>query len=371
MKIVADRDIYNVTESFSSFGELELFPGRDIGPEQIEDADALLVRTTTPVNSDLLENSTVRFVGSASAGIDHLDIKWLDNNEIQYCHAPGCNADAVVDYFFSAISQLAEKESWHWLDKTVGIVGCGNVGSRLANRLSGLGMPFAVYDPFLDNAHNHAVNFKSFDEVMRCDIVTLHTPLTNTGTHPTYHLINEEILESLSSNTILINASRGAVVDNKALDAVLKQREDFKVILDVWEDEPEINNSLLDKVSLGTPHIAGYSEKGKFRATHSVLEGFCKHFSIALPEATSPVKNRELVISHAHEKKVSDFLIRMILEAYSISADSLSSAITSADFDRLRNSYKFRAEFSDYQVASDKLPLTINNKCKALGFRLN
>lgn len=371
MKIVADRDIYNVTELFSSFGELDLLPGRDIGPEHIEDADALLVRTTTPVNSDLLKNSTVRFVGSASAGVDHLDIKWLDNNAIQYCHAPGCNADAVVDYFFSAIALLAEKNSWQWLDKTVGIVGCGNVGSRLANRLTALGLPFAVYDPFLDNAHNHAAHFKSFDEVMQCEIVTLHTPLTSTGAYPTYHLINEQIMESLSSNTILVNAARGAVVDNKALDAALKQRPDIKVVLDVWEDEPGINTSLLNKVSLGTPHIAGYSEKGKLRATQSVLEGFCKHFSMALPATTSPVKNRELVINLEHEMKEGDLLVRIILQAYSISADSLESSVTNVDFDRLRNSYDFRAEFSDYQVSIDKLPLAIINKCRALGFKLN
>ena len=370
MKIVADRDIHGVTDKFSSFGEIQLLPGRDIAPEHIEDADALLVRTITQVNSELLKNSSVSFVGTASAGIDHLDIKWLDKNAIGYCHAPGCNADAVVDYFFSAMALLAEQNDWCWLDKTVGIVGCGNVGSRLANRLSAMEVPFAVYDPFLNSAHNHADNFRSFEEVMQCEIVTLHTPLTSTGPYPTYHMINAQILDSLSRNTILVNASRGAVVDNQALDSVLKHRLDIKAVLDVWEDEPRISRSLLQKVSLGTPHIAGYSAKGKFRATQSVLEGFCKHFSIALPSENIRAGNREIEVNLEAEEKGGDLLNKLILQAYSISADSLDSSVTSTDFDSLRNNYEFRAEFSDYLIATDKLPAGISAKCQGLGFRL-
>ena len=288
MKIVADENMPLVKELFSPYGEVVTIPGRDLGPEQVNDADVLLVRSVTPVNAKLLDGSSVRFVGSATIGTDHVDQAYLQQQGIRFTNAPGCNANAVVQYVLSVLFTLRP----NWMSQTVGIVGCGNVGGRLFQTLQKLGVNCRCYDPFLDKAEN--AHLVSFEEVIQSDILCLHTPLTTDGLYPTFHLFNETVLAQLASNTLLINAGRGAVVDNQALLGVMQQQS-LQVALDVWEGEPNILLPLLERVDIGTPHIAGYSYDGKVNGTTMVRDAFCAWMGKEVTEPTLGLRQEQLI----------------------------------------------------------------------------
>ncbi|KZZ47719.1 erythronate-4-phosphate dehydrogenase, partial [Oleiphilus sp. HI0085] len=275
MKIVADENIPLLTRFFGDLGDIVKLPGREIKAEHLSDADFLIVRSVTKVNRELLENSSVKFVGTCTIGIDHIDTDYLDQQGIRYCNAPGCNANSVVEYVLSCLSILTETHSLDLGSVTVGIVGYGNVGSLLAARLEKLGIKFKACDPFLDDD-----SLVSFEEVMRCDLISLHVPLSKEGTHPTYHMIDKQVLESLQPEQILINSSRGPVIDNDDLNDFLDHQPQFTAILDVWEREPELNVELARKVFIGTPHIAGYSFDGKVLGTEMVYRALCQFLGL-------------------------------------------------------------------------------------------
>ncbi|KZZ72600.1 erythronate-4-phosphate dehydrogenase, partial [Oleiphilus sp. HI0128] len=263
------------TRFFGDLGDIVKLPGREIKAEHLSDADFLIVRSVTKVNRELLENSSVKFVGTCTIGIDHIDTDYLDQQGIRYCNAPGCNANSVVEYVLSCLSILTETHSLDLGSVTVGIVGYGNVGSLLAARLEKLGIKFKACDPFLDDD-----SLVSFEEVMRCDLISLHVPLSKEGTHPTYHMIDKQVLESLQPEQILINSSRGPVIDNDDLNDFLDHQPQFTAILDVWEREPELNVELARKVFIGTPHIAGYSFDGKVLGTEMVYRALCQFLGL-------------------------------------------------------------------------------------------
>jgi len=371
MKIIADQDIYQVEDYFSCLGELVLLPGREISQQDLVDADALLVRTVTQVNKELVGNTSVKFVGSASSGFDHIDKLILEEKGIHFEHAPGCNANAVVDYFFAALAWFNLNYQVDWQKKTVGIIGAGNVGSRLAARLQKLGMDFSIYDPFLHSDHELAPSFASLENVLQHDIITLHTPLTYTGDYPTHHLLNRKRLAGLKNDALLINACRGEVVDNQALLEILQETSDLKVALDVWELEPGINPALLDKVQIGTPHIAGYSTNGKLNGTRKIYDDFCRFFSIANKgDQDSPT--RLLMQGETGSTNIETISLN-ILNAYPIEKDFIergqSPQQLAISFDLMRNSYRFRREFSDYALAANTIPLAILEKLKQVGIQ--
>ena len=258
-----------MAEAFGHFGEVRVCAGRAITRDQLRDIDVLLVRSVTEVNESLLSGSVVRFVGSATIGTDHVDLDYLRSRNIHFAYAPGCNADAVVQYVIAVLCSCVPG----WRHKTVGIVGCGNVGSRLLRCLQGLKVSCRVYDPFLDDSRCDALT--DFADVMAADVICLHTPLTLTGAFPTYHMIDSRVLAGIRPDTWLLNAGRGAVIDNKALLDVLCKDSSLQVALDVWEHEPAIDVALLKKVRLGTPHIAGYTVEGKARGTQMILQALC------------------------------------------------------------------------------------------------
>ncbi|MDU7255211.1 MAG: DUF3410 domain-containing protein [Escherichia coli] len=233
-------------------------PGRPIPVAQLADADALMVRSVTKVNESLLGGKPIKFVGTATAGTDHVDEAWLKQAGIGFSAAPGCNAIAVVEYVFSSLLMLAERDGFSLHDRTVGIVGVGNVGRRLQARLEALGITTLLCDPPRADRGDEG-DFRSLDElVQHADILTFHTPLFKDGPYKTLHLADEKLIRSLKPGAILINACRGAVVDNTALLTCLNEGQKLSVVLDVWEGEPELNVELLKKVDIGTPHIAGY-----------------------------------------------------------------------------------------------------------------
>jgi erythronate-4-phosphate dehydrogenase len=348
MKIVADDNMPLVRELFSPYGEVVTCPGRELTAAQLVDADVLLVRSVTPVNAALLKGSPVQFVGSATIGVDHVDIDYLTSKGIQFASAPGCNANAVVQYVLSALCRLRPG----WLGETVGIVGCGNVGGRLYRTLQALGVDCRCYDPFLSASVMGGL--ATFERVLEADILCLHTPLTFDGPYPTHHLLGEAALMNFSPGGLLLNAGRGPVVDNAAL-LRLNRDEQWQVVLDVWESEPEISLPLLEQITIGTPHIAGYSEDGKINGTRMVCEAFCQWLGQSSP--AKPGRDEPVQWLRATS------LAEAVLAVYDIADDDhrMRKALLSASdatavglgFDQLRKTYPARREFQHFGVSVD------------------
>ncbi|MBQ0719039.1 MAG: 4-phosphoerythronate dehydrogenase [Gammaproteobacteria bacterium] len=373
MKIIADENMSAVQEVFAPYGKVETLAGRDIDAASVATADVLLVRSVTRVDEQLLEGSRVRFVGSATIGTDHIDLHYLRQKSIDFAHAPGCNAEAVVQYMFSVFCTLEPQ----WRDKKVGIVGCGNVGGRLFRRLSALGVECQVYDPLLSATDLNGADLSPIEcgalsdlqTVLGADIICLHTPLTRDGRFPTQHLINQQALEEyIRPGALLINAGRGGVIDNAALLAHLRNGADLNVALDVWEGEPDINVDLLQQINLATPHIAGYSLEGRLRGTLMVRDGMCRCLGLALEDglcssAVGLTVGEEGRAGDCLSLEVGQGLDEAILGSYPVAADdrqmrkvlgglgAKSGDRTGVLFDGLRKHYAQRCEFSYYSVS--------------------
>ena len=266
--ILADENMPLVSTLFAEYGNVKVMPGRHITSKDLESIDVLLVRSVTKIDEKLLRGTKVRYVGSATSGIDHLDVNYLNETDIKFDYAPGCNALAVAEYSLSAMSVLCE----NWTNKKVSVIGCGNVGSKLIEALTRFRVSCNYFDPFVER--KDVPKISNFNHITQSDILCFHTPLIEIGEFPTKHLVGREQLESLKPNTIIINAGRGAVISNKALLEFLKARKSIKVALDVWENEPDIDLELLDLVDIGTPHIAGNTVEGKLRGTQMLHQAF-------------------------------------------------------------------------------------------------
>lgn len=374
MKIVADENIPCAEEAFASLGEVTLLPGRGMQPEQVRDADMLLVRSVTAVDQELLEHSAVRFVGSATIGFDHVDRTYLQQRGIGFATAPGCNATSAAEYVVSALLVLAERQDFELAGKSVGIIGCGNVGSRVRERLTALGMHCVVNDPPLQAQGGHG-DFVSLDDVLRADVITVHVPYTRDGAYPTHHLVDVAVLRKLQPGALFINTSRGAVTDNRALDTLLAERDDLSVVLDVWEGEPAINVSLLQRVDLGTPHIAGYSLDGKLRGTEMIYRSACDWFGLPGRWRAADYLPAGSVVE-CNEPGVTAMLRAAVFSTYDIRADdarlrtmlSLPASEQPAYFDQLRKEYPVRREFSTTSVLVDDADSECEPVLRRLGF---
>lgn len=373
MKIVADENLAQLAATFAGAGELLAMPGRAIDAGVVQDADALLVRSVTQVDARLLAGSRCRFVGTATAGIDHVDTTWLAEQGIAFASARGCNAMAVVDYVFSALAHLGERDGFDWRGLSFGIVGCGAIGGRLARKLLALGIDVAIHDPLLDGDHFAAAHFTDFATTLRQDLVTFHTPLTRTGTWPTWHMLDARGLAELRPDTILVNAARGGVIDNASLLAHLQAHPGQRVVLDAWENEPAIALPLLERVGLGTAHIAGYSVEGKVRGTQMIAQAFAAHFGIALPPAQVMAPEPRVLQVDATQPGWRQ-LNALILQAYDVARDdallrqAAASADPAAQFDLLRKNYPVRREFSWFSPAPGLAP-DVRAAAATLGFQ--
>lgn len=268
MKIVADSYIPFLKGLLDDVAQVEYLPPADITAEAVKDADALIIRTRTKCNESLLKDSKVRFIATATIGYDHIDTKYCAENGIEWTNCPGCNADSVNNYIHAALTTIFGESL---KGKTISIIGVGNVGSRVAKMALNLGMKVLLNDPPRE-AKEGSENFVSLKEIQeKADIITIHTPLNK----ETFHIIDENFLESCKNTPLIINAARGEVCDTEAL---LNYKGD--IVLDCWENEPNISLELLEKVALGTPHIAGYSVDGKANGTRMAVEAVCKFFGI-------------------------------------------------------------------------------------------
>lgn len=369
MKIIADENIPYVRDFFSPFGDVITAPGRHLTPEQVQDADILLVRSVTRVGEALLAGSKVRFVGTCTIGVDHLDTDYLRRNHIAYASAPGCNAGGVVQYVLTALTELAS----NWRQKRIGVIGCGNVGGRLCQTLEALKVAYSVYDPFLPKASNPRL--VAVEQALDCDIICVHTPYTTAEPFPTHHMIGFEQLRRLRSGSILLNAGRGGAIDNLALLAHLQADADLRVVLDVWEHEPAVNLALLEMVAIGTPHIAGYSYEGKLNGSAMIHAALTKF--LGMDEDTMG-RHRQALLERLlgpAEVLPGTELNQAVRATYDIAADdrrmreallNASADQVGAAFDHLRKTYPERREFSHFKVVADGPELQMD--LQAAGF---
>ena len=337
MKIVVDDKIPYIRETICQLADETVFlSGAAITADDVRDADVLVVRTRTRCNQQLLEGSKVQLVVTATIGYDHIDTQWLQEAGIRWTNCPGCNSGSVAQYVECALLLLEQQKGLSLHESTIGIVGCGHVGSKVKAVAERLGMQVLVCDPLLDNP-----SFVSLDEIeRRCDVITFHVPLTREGQYATWHMADEDFFHRLSRVPYIINTSRGEVVDNQALLQALLDGRVRDAIIDVWEHEPHPDAALLDKVFIGTPHIAGYSADGKTNADNMVIDAICQHFGLPHPGIIAP------------PALPSDFKYTgSPLDLYNPMIDSQKLKADASQFEQLRNNYPLRREKIDQKVA--------------------
>ncbi|MFT6220892.1 MAG: erythronate-4-phosphate dehydrogenase [Candidatus Endobugula sp.] len=367
IKILGDSQILLFDELFSSLGETATYSGRELSADQLVGVDALITRSTLNVNQALLADSDVKFVGTCTIGVDHLDTDFLYAQNITWANASACNANAVVQYVLSAMAQLSPQ----WMNATVGVIGCGNVGGRVYRRLTALGVHCQVYDPLLSVGLSAEDNpdVVSLEELLQSDIITSHAPLTTAGEFPSYHLLGHQELDQLRPNTVLISAGRGAVIDNQALINRLTDKKDIRVALDVWETEPDISAELLSLVDIATPHIAGHSLEGKEQGTVMVFQQLCQYLGIVPPVNVANIMNTDTSLLPAlsntqvmntdlqNENNMTpeEILNQVLLAAYPIMEDDArlrawhqSGQPMAKYFDRMRKNYPIRREYPHF-----------------------
>ncbi|MCG9598133.1 4-phosphoerythronate dehydrogenase [Vibrio sp. Isolate25] len=351
MKILIDENMPYAEQLFSQLGEVVLKSGRTLTAEDLIDVDALMIRSVTKVNADLIAKANkLKFVGTATAGMDHVDQALLKEKGIFFTAAPGCNKVGVAEYAFSVMMVLAQQQGFSVFDKTVGIIGAGQVGSYLQQCLEGLGIKVLINDPPKQAAGDER-NFTPLDVLLeQADIITIHTPITRDGDFPTHHLINETVLNRLRGDQILINAARGPVVDNTALKARLRKQDGFIAALDVFEFEPEVDMELLPLLAFATPHVAGYGLEGKARGTTMIFNSFCEflnndlraHASELLPTAPVP----ELVLDRAWDEATLHNLTQLVYDVRKDDALFRREISQPGAFDLMRKHYWDRREYS-------------------------
>lgn len=348
LKILADKDIFFINRLFDMDNEIRVCDGRDISTQDLKNIDVLIIRSVTKVNRKLLYNNLPKFVGTTTAGIDHIDQNYLKKNDVKFSYAPGSNAIAVVEYVLTSLFWLAQRNNFFLRDKTVGIVGVGHIGSLLYYRLNSFGIHTLLYDPYVSKIDPNK-NWKSFETlVSESDILTFHTSLTYTGNHSTWHMVNKDVLDALPTNAVLVNTARGEVIDNTALLKVLQCGKKINIILDVWESEPYLLFPLLDYVDIGTAHIAGFTLESKIRSIMSIYNEYCNYFNI--------IKKVDLFnliscsFNYVQINKLDEVWINKLMQfIYDIYQDHIAlknCAIHLGEFDLLRKYHYNRREWS-------------------------
>ena len=380
MKIIADANIPFVLECFSSIGDVEAVGGREITRDVVADADVLLVRSITPVFADLLTGSKVRFVATATIGFDHIDLDFLRRNCIGFASAPGSNANSAAEYVVAALLEIGHRHKISLEGKSIGVIGVGNVGSRVAQKCRALGMEVLLNDPPLYRQTDDA-KYLPIQELFDCDFITFHTPLTFEGIDKTFHLADEDFFNALKTGCVFVNASRGSVVDGAALKSAIQAGRLRAVALDVWENEPNIETELLEMVDIGTPHIAGYSLDGKIAGMIMIYKSACEFFGIEpefdiedfLPEPD--VKTIEL---NPNPENQQDALLETVRKVYSIDRDDMRLRQVLHEpagkkgklFDNLRKNYSVRREFQNTEVIIECTGDSPAKKLSGIGFKV-
>ena len=370
MRILIDENMPVADVLFADFGEVIRVPGRQMTAAQVADADVLLVRSVTRVDAALLEQARrLKFVGTATIGTDHIDQETLAARGIAFSSAPGCNKVSVGEYVISALLVLAERYQLCLAGMTLGIIGAGNTGSSVAAKAQALGMQVCLCDPPLAEAGDPR-DFVPYDVALTCDVVSFHVPLDDDGRYPTRHLLDAERIAQLPAGQFLINASRGEVWDNLSLLLRQQTAEPLRLVMDVWEHEPDILQELIPYTELATPHIAGYSLEGKIMGTYQLYQAYCQFAGLPLTRtwqallpapAVSQVQVQD-PLTAAHIKQ----LVHLVYDVRRDDARFRMAYQGAASFDAMRKQYPERREWSSLLVQGSADP-----RLTALGFSVN
>jgi len=376
MNIVVDENVANAKEVFAEFGDVQLVDGRKITSQYLNNIDVLIVRSITNVNSNLLSGTKVKFVGTATIGSDHIDLIYLKKNNITFTDAKGCNADSVAEYVFTALLKIAVDENIKLNKKSVGVVGIGNIGTRVVNIAEAFGMKVFKNDPPLERK-GIGENYVSLDEILQADIISLHVPLNKGEQDNTIHLLNEQNLGQIREKTIIINTSRGAVIDNNSLHKMIRNKK-LLAVLDVWENETKVNVDLLNITKIGSAHIAGYSLDGKVNGTRMIYEALC-NFTGKTPSwkpELQEVENKELFLDDSKNDELK--IYNLLRTAYDIEEDDkrmrnllkVKREEMGNYFDQLRKEYPVRREFSNYIIILREGERHLKKILKSLRFKV-
>lgn len=373
MKVIIDDKIPYIQGALEPFAEVVYLPGKATTPEIAKDADAIITRTRTKCNASLLEGSSVKMIATATIGYDHIDTAYCEKTGIEWVNAPGCNSWSVAQYIMAALHTLALKKNIELSKLTIGVIGAGNVGSKVARLCKIIGMKVLVNDPPRQRAEGD-VGFVSLKEIQdKADIVTFHTPLTHEGIYKTFHLANDEFLSGCKDGLIFINSSRGEVNDTEAIKKGLTSGKIAEAIIDCWENEPNIDLELLERAFISTPHIAGYSKDGKANGTSMSIQAISRKFGLGidnwvcsdveLPQVTNIKINGE-------GKTTQQIIAEAILFTYPILEDSARLKNSPKTFENQRGDYPIRREFPVYKILPTNVNPQILDILLALGFNI-
>lgn len=381
MKIICSTNIPYAEEAFGRLGEVVVLEPRAITREQVRDADILCVRSTTSVNRALLEGSGVRFVGTATIGTDHMDTAYMESAGITWRSAAGCNANSVSEYVAAALLSLARRHGLRLEGRTLGVVGVGNVGKLVVEKAKALGLRVLQNDPPRQEKEGDSIFLPLRMVLEESEIVTLHTPLTMTGKHKTFHMANAAFFEALKPGAVFINSARGAVMESDALLGAICRGSVSHAVLDTWEGEPDFRQDVLDRADLATPHIAGHSFDGKVAGTLMIYREACRFLGVNAdwsPEALLPepvVPSLRLDAAGKDDERVLCDIVRAV---YDIEADDRRMRCAAdadegrrrRNFERMRREYPVRREFRFTRVEIAGGCVGLEKKVSGLGFRL-
>ena len=385
MQFVVDEEIPFGREAFSHLGSVTLLPGRAMTREALREAHALIVRSVTKVDATLLADTNVQFVGTATTGVEHIDREYLAARDIGFAAALGCNANAVAEYVLTALLVTAHAKGLVLSGKTLGIIGVGRIGSLVAAKAPALGMQTLLHDPPLARATGDR-QYRPLAEILRADFITLHVPLTLDGPDATFHLIGADELAHMATSSILINTARGEVVDNAALLKALTGETLGGAVMDVWEREPAIDWNLLNHVTLGTPHVAGYSSDAKINGTVMLYYACCRFWGIEpswspppdLPTTLAPVTVPHLAFD-ADGKDFQTLAHDIITTLYDLPGDharmqdalAVPEPLRLRAFDQLRRDYPHRREFAFSPISIKGGDRNLFARLQTLGIHAN
>ena len=372
MLIVADSKIPFLNSVFEPYADVRYLDPGEITPETVCDADALIIRTRTKCAATLLDGSRVSMIATATIGTDHIDAAYCAAHGIEWTGAPGCNAASVAQYMTSALLRVSLRHNVDLRGKTLGVIGCGNVGTKVAAAAAALGMNVLVNDPPRAEREGNT-GFVPLERIQQdADFISLHVPLMHSGPHRTFHLADGEFFRNLRKQPFFFNTSRGDVTDGNALKDAIVTNRIAGAVLDVWPGEPDIDRGLLSLAELATPHIAGYSTDGKANGTSMAVRAVAKHFGIEpllnfvpaeIPAPADPVVTLDSASVHP--------LADAVFASYDVATDDAALRASPESFEALRGSYRVRREFPAYTVRSDKpMPSELRDTLLKLGFRL-
>jgi erythronate-4-phosphate dehydrogenase len=373
LKIVTDNKIPFLEGAFKQKANIVSLPGNKITREHLVDTDALIIRTRTKCNRELLHGTSVKFIASATIGYDHIDAAYCDAHGIKWTNAPGCNSGSVKQYIASALAEIIRIEKKSFKDITLGVIGVGNVGSKVAAMAKTLGVKTLLNDPPRERIEGKS-DFTDIETLIaQSDIITMHVPLSHQGIDKTFHLANADFFTKTKHGAWLINTSRGEVAETQSLIYALESKHLGGAVIDVWENEPNINLKLLELAHIATPHIAGYSADGKANGTAMSVQAISKYFNLGMDNwqpANVPQAKQSSLTINCNDKSKEQIFSELSAFAYNIMLDSEKLKKLPQTFEQQRETYPIRREPENLKIIARSVSSPQKVLIQNLGYRL-